>query len=124
MKKQIVTILLSLISISASAAEIGVYECSLENSNKKASLVYYPQGENISWMPISKLNTTKANSIGRLLSSGEHEFTLFGFQDQADKLVLPNDAQSLPSQMHIYTYHDNDDVQEDVQEFQCKKVLQ
>lgn len=120
MKKNIFTATLAIIAINSSA-NIGIYNCKLINSNKTATLVYYPESQSATWMPGRGLKTTQANTSGRVVNSGEILFQLFGFQDQADFLILPNGASSLPSQMGIYTYHDNDDQGEDQQNFLCAK---
>jgi uncharacterized protein YjdB len=121
MKKTLTLLITSTILSSQAFADLGVYNCTLQGSKKTATLVYYPQSSDITWMPSDKLKTTKANATGRKLDTGEIEIQLFGFQDQADFLILPADAPKLPQQMKISTYHDNDDHAEDVQEFNCVK---
>ena len=119
-KKMTLALSLGLFAINA-FADVGVYNCKLVNSKKTSTLVYYPGSQSITWMPERGLKTTQANATGRSVNSGEVQFELFGFQDQADFLILPAGSSTLPVKMSIYTYHDNDGQGEDQQNFICFK---
>lgn len=113
---------IALASSTSLAAPLGVYRCTVVNGTQGATLVYAPHSQSIVWMPEEQLNTTKANSKGKILNSGEIQFVLFGFQDQADILTLPVEASALPEKMNIQTYHDNDDLAESTQDFLCTRI--
>jgi hypothetical protein len=120
MKKIFLGTILTLVSANA-LASVGVYNCKLVGGDKQASLVYYPDSQRVTWMPYSGLKTTQANALGHLANNGKIEFTLFAFQDQADMLVLPVAAKSLPQNLNIQTYRDDDDDIVDIQNFICTK---
>ena len=109
----------ALISSQAHAAA-ATYSCTLQGSNAKASLVYYTTQKRAVWMPEDSLKTTKANSDCKSVE-GSIECFLFGFQDQADYLMLPLEMEQLPKSIFVFTYHDDDDVAGDTQKFDCVK---
>lgn len=111
-----------LISSTSFSATLGVYQCQELGSQQNATLVYSALDQSLVWMPDTQLKTTKANAKGKVLGSGKIQFLLFGFQDQGDFLILPTEAQSIPQKMDISTYHDNDDLAEDIQNFTCTQI--
>jgi hypothetical protein len=125
MKMKFFLTALSALVLSANAhAAVKVYDCQLKKGSGKASLVVYSDDgatvKRITWMPDEGLETTKANSDQPASgANGTIEFTLFGFQDQADVLALPGDAASLPKTMNVFTYTDDDDHAIDRQDFSC-----
>ncbi|MGZ3775237.1 MAG: hypothetical protein ACXVCY_03755 [Pseudobdellovibrionaceae bacterium] len=110
-----------ILSTTNAMASMAAYSCKLVGSNKEAVLYYSTDHQSITWMPARGLKTTQANAQGQVLNNGDIQFMLFGFQDQADMLILPAVAQSLPKFLNIQTYHDNDDIGEDIQKFNCIK---
>lgn len=124
--KMILASLALVMTGTVAQASVAVYECHLQkgSKNQTASLVYaVSEGgqQSVTWMPSRGLKTTKSNATTEDMVNEESSFMLFGFQDQADYLVLPADAVRLPLIMHVRTYHDNDDVGEDEQIFDCNK---
>jgi hypothetical protein len=109
-------------SLNAHAA-LNVYDCTLVGGSATASLVVYGDGVTVKradWMPEDGLKTVRANATNpQVLRSGDISFSLFGFQDQADMLILPAAAARLENSIKVYTYHDDDDLAVDRQDFVC-----
>lgn len=118
--KNVLLVSFGLLAAMPAFATLGVYDCTLQGSAKKASLVYYTTARNIDWMPDGALKTTKANTQCSVKEDAI-QCPLFGFQDQADYLMLPTTMDQLPKNVTIYTYHDDDDQAVDTQHFDCVK---
>ncbi len=117
-------VIISFLSLTAAVnvyADFGSYSCKEIKSNKTAYLSFVMENnvKRITWMPSKGLKTTKANSSNSSLTlTKDLEFVLFGFQDQADILVVPLNT-GTTSKIVVKTYLDNDDVSENEQSFNC-----